>query len=46
MNQNSYEGQMLDEAILVQRAVGHDTDAFGEPYGMHVSRVHGHIEIA
>ncbi len=43
MNQNRSEGQTSDEALLVQRAVGHDTEAFGRLYDMHVNRVYRHI---
>jgi hypothetical protein len=46
MNQNSYKGQMLDEAMLVERAIGHDAEAFGRLYVMHVDRIYRHIEIA
>jgi RNA polymerase sigma-70 factor, ECF subfamily len=37
------EGQAADEAILVQRAIGHDADAFGKLYDMHVDRVYRHV---
>ncbi len=43
MNQNRFEGQTSDEAMLVQRAIGHDAEAFER---LHVGRVYGHIEIA
>ena len=43
MNQNSSEGTTSDEAMLVQRAIGHDTEAFGKLYDMHVDRVYRHI---
>ena len=46
MKQNRCEGQTSDEAMLVQRATGHDVDTFGKPYGMHLASVHRHIEIA
>ena len=46
MNQNRSEGQTSDEAMLVQRAIGHDAEAFGRLYDMHVDRVYRHIEIA
>ena len=46
MNHNRYEGQTLDEAMLVQRASGHDAKAFGRLYDIHVDRVYGYIEIA
>jgi len=42
VNQNRSEGQTSDEAMLVQRPVGHDARAFGKPYDMHVDRVYGH----
>ena len=43
MNHNRSEGQTSDEAMLVQRAIGHDAEAFGRLYDMHVDRVYGHI---
>ena len=43
MNQNRSEGQTSDEAMLVQRAIGHDAEAFGRLYDMHVDRVYRHI---
>ena len=43
MNQNRSEGTTSDEAILVQRAIGHDAEAFGRLYDMHVDRVYRHI---
>ncbi len=43
MNQNHSEGQTSDEAMLVQRAIGHDAEAFGRLYDMHVDRVYRHI---
>jgi hypothetical protein len=46
VNQNRYEGQTLDGAMLVQRAIGHDAKAFGRLYDIHVDRVYGYIEIA
>jgi hypothetical protein len=46
VNHNRYEGQTLDEAMLVQRAIGHDAKAFGRLYDIHVDRVYGYIEIA
>jgi len=46
VNQNRYEGQTSDEAMLAQRAIGHDAEAFERLYDMHVGRVCGHIEIA
>jgi RNA polymerase sigma-70 factor (ECF subfamily) len=41
--QNNSEGQTSDEAMLVQRAIGHDAEAFGRLYDMHVDRVYRHI---
>lgn len=43
MNQNHSEGQTSDEAMLVKRAIGHDAEAFGRLYDMHVDRVYRHI---
>ena len=43
MNQNHSESRTADEAMLVQRAVEHDTEAFGKLYDMHVDRVYKHI---
>ncbi|MBE0431617.1 MAG: sigma-70 family RNA polymerase sigma factor [Dehalococcoidia bacterium] len=43
MHQNRSEGYEADEAILVERAIGHDADAFGKLYDMHVDRVYRHI---
>ena len=43
MNQNRSEGQPSDEAMLVQRAIGHDAEAFGRLYDIHVDRVYRHI---
>jgi len=43
VNQNRSEGQTSDEVMLVQRAVGHDAEAFGRLYDMHVDRVYRHI---
>jgi RNA polymerase sigma factor (sigma-70 family) len=43
VNQNRSEGQTSDEAVLVQRASGHDAEAFGRLYDMHVDRVYRHI---
>jgi hypothetical protein len=45
VNQNRSEGQASDEAMLVQRAIGHDAEAFGRLYYMHVHRVYRYIEI-
>ncbi|MFP3898913.1 MAG: RNA polymerase sigma factor [Dehalococcoidia bacterium] len=43
MSPNDSEGQTSEEAILVERAIGHDADAFGRLYDMHVDRVYRHI---
>ena len=43
MNQNRSEGQTSDEVMLVQRAIGHDAEAFGRLYDMHVDRVYRHV---
>jgi len=43
VNQNRFEGQTSDEAMLVQRAIGHDAEAFGRLYDMNVDRVYRHI---
>jgi RNA polymerase sigma-70 factor (ECF subfamily) len=43
VNQNRSEGQTSDEAVLVQKAVGHDAEAFGKLYDMHVDRVYRHV---
>ncbi|MDH4269680.1 MAG: sigma-70 family RNA polymerase sigma factor [Dehalococcoidia bacterium] len=43
MNRNRSEEPTSDEATLVQRAIGHDPEAFGRLYDMHVDRVYRHI---
>jgi len=43
VNQNRSEGKKSDEAMLVQKAIGHDAEAFGRLYDMHVDRVYRHI---
>ena len=43
MNQNRSEEQTSYEATLVQKAIGHDSQAFGRLYDMHVDRVYRHI---
>jgi len=43
VDQNHSEGRTSDEAMLVQRAIGHDAEAFGKLYDMHVDRVYRHI---
>jgi RNA polymerase sigma factor (sigma-70 family) len=40
---NPAEGQAADEAMLVERAITHDADAFGKLYDIHVDRVYRHI---
>jgi hypothetical protein len=36
------EGRTSDEVMLVQRAIGHDAEAFGRLYDMHVHTICGH----
>ena len=43
MYQNHSKGQTPDEAMLVQKAIGHDASAFGRLYDMHIDRVYRHI---
>lgn len=43
MNRNRSEEPTSDEATLVQRAVGHNPEAFGRLYDIHVDRVYRHI---
>ncbi|MFW6117864.1 MAG: RNA polymerase sigma factor [Chloroflexota bacterium] len=43
MNQNYSEEPTSNEGVLVQRAIGHDAEAFGRLYDMHVDRVYRHI---
>ncbi len=43
MGESSSRAQMSSEAILVQRAVAHDAEAFGKLYDMHVDRIYRHI---
>ncbi len=43
MNQNRSESRTSDDAMLVQRAVEHDAEAFGKLYDMHVDRIYKHI---
>lgn len=43
MDLNGSEGRTSDEAMLVQRAVGHDAEAFGKLYDMHVDRLYRHV---
>jgi RNA polymerase sigma factor (sigma-70 family) len=40
---NGSEGRTSDEAMLVQRAVAHDAEAFGKLYDMHVDRLYRHV---
>jgi len=43
VSQNRSEGQTSEEAMLVQKAIGHDAEAFGRLYDMHVDRVYRNI---
>ena len=43
MNSDRSEEPTSDEATLVQRAIGHDPEAFGRLYDIHVDRVYRHI---
>jgi RNA polymerase sigma-70 factor (ECF subfamily) len=43
VHENRSEEQISDEAMLVQKAIGHDAHAFGGLYDMHVDRVYRHI---
>ncbi len=43
MNRDRSEEPTTDEAKLVQRAIGHDPEAFGRLYDIHVDRVYRHI---
>jgi RNA polymerase sigma-70 factor (ECF subfamily) len=43
VNRDLCEKPTSDEATLVQRAVGHDPEAFGELYDIHLDRVYKHI---
>lgn len=43
MHRDRSEEPASDEAELVQRAVGHDPEAFGRLYDIHVDRVYRHI---
>jgi RNA polymerase sigma-70 factor (ECF subfamily) len=43
VNQNRSEAKTSDEAMLVQKAIGHDAEAFGRLYDMHVDRVYRNI---
>ena len=43
MNRDPSQEPTSDEATLVQRAIGHDPEAFGRLYDIHVDRVYRHI---
>jgi RNA polymerase sigma factor (sigma-70 family) len=43
VNRDHSEEPTSDEATLVQRAIGHDPEAFGRLYDVHVDRVYRHI---
>lgn len=43
MHRDRSEEPISDEAELVQRAMGHDPEAFGRLYDIHVDRVYRHI---
>jgi RNA polymerase sigma-70 factor (ECF subfamily) len=43
VNRDLSEEPASDEATLVQRAVGHDPEAFGRLYDIHLDRVYRHI---
>jgi RNA polymerase sigma-70 factor (ECF subfamily) len=43
VNQNGSEVRSSDEAVLIQRAVGHDAEAFGKLYDIHVDRIYRHV---
>jgi RNA polymerase sigma factor (sigma-70 family) len=43
VNRDRFEEPTSDEAMLVQRAVGRDPEAFGRLYDIHVDRVYRHI---
>jgi RNA polymerase sigma-70 factor (ECF subfamily) len=43
VNQNCSKEPTSNEGVLVQRAIGHDAEAFGRLYDMHVDRVYRHI---
>jgi len=43
VNRDRSEEPTSDEAMLVQRAIGHDPEAFGRLYDIHVDRVYRHI---
>jgi RNA polymerase sigma-70 factor (ECF subfamily) len=43
VNQDRSEGTASDEAILVQKAIDNDAEAFGRLYDMHVDRIYRNI---
>ena len=43
MHQERHAETVAEEALLVQRAVNRDAEAFGRLYDMHVNRVYRHI---
>jgi RNA polymerase sigma-70 factor (ECF subfamily) len=43
VQQKGSTGQTSDEAVLVQRAMGRDPEAFGRLYDMYVDRIYRHI---
>ena len=43
MDQDRSEAQTPDEALLVQRTIARDAEAFGKLYDVHVDRVYRHI---
>lgn len=43
MFQNHPDELTSEEAILVQRAIGHDAEAFGKLYDMHINRLYRHV---
>jgi RNA polymerase sigma factor (sigma-70 family) len=43
VNRDRSEEPTSDEAELVQRAVGHDPEAFGRLYDIHIDRLYRHI---
>jgi len=43
VNRDPSQEPTSDEATLVQRAIGHDPEAFGRLYDIHVDRVYRHI---
>ncbi|MFW6125617.1 MAG: RNA polymerase sigma factor [Chloroflexota bacterium] len=43
MQQQPHGEPLTEEAILVQRAIRHDAEAFGRLYDMHVDRIYRHV---